>query len=139
MTRTKRQVRGYTLIEVLIAMMILALALTVLMRIFSGGLRNIAVSADYAHAVLLAEAQLAAAGSSEALAPGETYGNEDDKFRWTRTVEEYMAKEFEKVEKLPVTAFQVTVVVEWPNFGRTRRLNLSTIKLDRFHEAGETT
>jgi len=136
--RTERQVKGYTLIEVLVAMMILALALTVLMRIFSGGVRNIAGSADYGHAVLLAEAQLAAAGSSEALVPGETHGN-DDKFRWTRTVEAYMAKEFAKTEKLPVTAFQVTVAVEWTNFGRTRWLNLSTIKLDRLRGAGETT
>ena len=137
--RTKRLVKGYTLIEVLIAMMILALALTVLMRIFSGGLRSIAVSADYAHAVLLAEAQLAAAGSSEALVPGDTYGNDDDKFRWTRTVAAYVPNEFTEKEKLPVAAYQVTVVVEWPNSGRTRRLNLSTIKLDRLQGAGETT
>ena len=127
---TEKYIKGYTLIEVLIAMMILAMALTVLMRLFSGGLRNIAISADYTYAVLLAEAQLAVAGSSEALVPGETYGN-DDKFRWTRTVEEYMAEEFAETEKLPVAALQVTVVVEWPNVGRTRQLNLSTIKLDR--------
>jgi len=137
--RTERQVKGYTLIEVLVAMMILALALTVLMRIFSGGLRNIAVSADYGHALLLAEAQLAAAGSSEALAPGETYGNDDDEFRWTRTVEAYVPNEFTEGEKLPVAAYRVTVVVEWPNSGRTRRLNLSTIKLDHLREIGERT
>ncbi len=136
---TERQIKGYTLIEVLIAMMILALALTVLMRIFSGGLRNIAVSADYGHAVLLAEAQLASAGSGEALAPGETYGNDDDKFRWTRTVEAYVPNEFAERENLPVAAYQVTVVVEWPNSGRTRRLNLSTIKLDRLRGIGERT
>jgi general secretion pathway protein I len=136
---TKGQVKGYTLVEVLVAMMILALALTVLLRIFSGGLRNIAVSADYSHAALLAEAQLAVAGSSEALVPGETYGNDDDKFHWTRTVEAYVPTEFAEKENLPVAAFQVTVVVEWPNSGRTRRLRLSTIKLDRLREIGERT
>ena len=133
---TKGQIKGYTLIEVLVAMMILALTLTVLMRVFSGGLRNIAVSADYGHAVLLAEAQLAVAGLSEALVPGETHGN-DDKFRWTRTVEEYVANDLAETGKLSVAAFLVTVVVEWPNVGRTRQLNLSTIKLDRFQRPGE--
>jgi len=130
---TKRQIKGYSLVEVLVAMMILALALTVLMRIFSGGLRNIAVSADYSHAVLLAETQLAVAGSSEALVPGETHGN-DDKYRWTRTVDEYVAKEFTEAGELPVAAFRVTVAVEWPHVGRTRQLNLSTIKLHRLQE-----
>jgi general secretion pathway protein I len=133
---TKRRVEGYTLVEVLVAMMILALALTVLMRIFSGGLRNLSVSADYGYAVVLAEAQLAAAGSSEALVPGETRSS-DDKFRWTRTIEEYRAEEFTEMDKLPVTAFQVTVVVEWPNVSRTRQLNLSTIKLRRSQGTGK--
>jgi general secretion pathway protein I len=117
-------------------MMILALALTVLMRIFSGGLRNLGVSADYGYAVVLAEAQLAVAGSSEALVPGETRGN-DDKFRWIRTIEEYSAEEFAETDMLPVTAFQVTVVVEWPNVTRTRQLNLSTIKLHRLQGTGK--
>jgi len=53
---------GYTLIEVLVAFMILALALTVLLRIFSGGLRNVSVSSDYAIATLIAESRLAGAG-----------------------------------------------------------------------------
>jgi len=133
---TKRQIKGYSLVEVLVAMMILVLALTVLMRVFSVGLRNTAVSADYGRAVLLAEAQLAAAGSSEALVSGETHGN-DDKFRWTRIVDEYVAKNTTETEMLPVAAFRVTVVIEWPNSGRTRQLNLSTIKLDRLRGIGE--
>ena len=61
---------GYTLIEVLIAMMILALSLTVIFRIFSGGLRNIGIASDYSHAVMVAESVLAATGVTEALEPG---------------------------------------------------------------------
>ena len=69
--------RGYTLVEVLVAFVILAMTLTVLLRIFSGGVRNIAVSADYARAVLIAESQLAAAGIDEPFHAGETGGIED--------------------------------------------------------------
>ena len=60
--RSERRSGGYTLIEVLVAFMIMAMALTVLLRIFSGGVRNIDVSSDYARAVLIAESQLAATG-----------------------------------------------------------------------------
>jgi len=50
--------QGYSLIEVLVAFTILALTLTVLFRIFSGGLRNVDAAADYAMAVLVAEGKL---------------------------------------------------------------------------------
>jgi len=136
---TRRQSKGYTLIEVLVAMMILAMSLTVLMRIFSSGLLSMAISSDYAHAVLLAEAQLAAAGSSQVLVPGETYGNDDDKFRWTRTVEEYIPNDLEETERLPVAAYRVNVLIEWSHFASTRQVNLSTIKLHRLQGAGERT
>ena len=126
---------GYTLIEVLVAMMILAMALSVLMRIFSSGLQSVSASADYARAVLIAEAQLAATGSTETAVPGEIHGN-DDKFRWTRTVQEYAPTELGETQSLPVTPYRVTVVVEWPGRARARRLNLTTIKLDRPLRAG---
>ena len=154
--QTRSLASGYTLIEVLVAMMILAMALTVLMRMFSSGLQNMGTSADYAHAVLLAESQLAAVGSSETIRPGETSGSEQ-KFHWTRSVEDYhpgdephgqrnenrdaYTEGFRgrsigtgtggSLNELPVSAYQVTVVVEWPGRTRPRQVNLSTIKLNR--------
>ena len=63
---------GYSLIEVLVAFVILAMALTVLLRIFSGGLRNVDAATDYAQAVVIANAQMNSPGSIEPLQPGET-------------------------------------------------------------------
>jgi len=62
--RAKHQ-QGFSLIEILVAFVILAMSLTVIFRIFSGGLRNVALSEDYAQAVLVAESQLSAIGVSE--------------------------------------------------------------------------
>ena len=73
--------------------------------------------------------------SSEATVAGETYGS-DDKFRWTRTGEEYYPPEIEETEDLAVAAYRVTVVVKWPGKVRARRLNLTTIKLDRAQRVG---
>ena len=131
----KPQINGYTLIEVLVAMMILALALTVLMGMFSGGLRTLHTSADYAHAVLLAEGQLAAAGRSQATVAGESFGY-DDRFRWTRTVAAYHPPALAEIDNLAVTPYRVTVVVEWPGRSGERRLALTTIKLDRRKTGG---
>lgn len=135
---TSRPLKGYTLVEVLVAMVILALASTVLMRIFSAGLQSVALSSDYAHAVLLAESQLAAAGAGATITPGETSGIEGT-FHWTRHIAEYIPQDFSKTDQLPVPAYQVTVVVEWPNGENARRLHLSTIKLDRLQSSGGST
>ena len=120
---------GYSLIEVLVAFMILALALTVLLRIFSGGLRNVSVSSDYAVATLIAESRLAAAGIDVPLTPGETSGTEGERFEWTVSVQDYQPWPGYRSAAKGVDAYQVTVTVEWPNGNNTRRVGLSTIRL----------
>ena len=123
------RIKGYTLIEVLVALMILVLSLTVLLRIFSGGLRNIALAEDYARAVLVAEAQLASAGIDESLDVGRSYGEEQGQFRWTRIVDSYFPYQSDAQVTLPVSAFKITVVVEWPRSGRKHQIDLSSIQL----------
>lgn len=121
--------RGYTLIEVLVAFMIMAMALTVLFRIFSGGVRNVAVSADYARAVLIAESQLAAAGIDESLYAGDTSGVEGDTFTWTRSVTPYLPSPGYSSPVQGLRAWHVTVTVEWPHGDGRRSFDLSTVRL----------
>lgn len=125
----RRRSRGYTLIEVLVAFMILALALTVLLRIFSGGVRNIGVTSDYAEAVLIGESRLATAGIDETLAPGETSGVEGDGFHWTRRVTRYEPAMDYPTHVEGTRAYFVTVTVTWPNGDKKRSIDLSTVKL----------
>jgi general secretion pathway protein I len=120
---------GYTLIEVLVAFMILALALTVLLRIFSGGLRNVSVSSDYAIATLIAESRLAAAGIDAPLRPGETSGTEGARFEWTVNVQDYQPWPGYRSAAKGLDAYRVTVTVEWPHGDNTRSVGLSTVRL----------
>jgi general secretion pathway protein I len=120
---------GYTLIEVLVAFMILALALTVLMRIFSGGLRNVSVSSDYAMATLIAESRLAAAGIDVPLRPGETSGTEGERFEWTVSVQDYQPWPGYCSAASGLDAYRVTVTVAWPHGDNTRSVGLSTVRL----------
>jgi len=121
--------KGYTLIEVLVAMTILAMSLTVLFRIFSTGLLNIDVSAQYAKAVVVAETQLAAAGLENELRLGQTEGAIDEQFYWLRTVETYVQPGRSTDQDLPIAAFLVTVQVEWEHRGRSRQISLNSIRL----------
>ncbi len=134
--RGKFHSRGYTLIEVLVAFMILALALTVLLRIFSGGLRNVSVSSDYAQAALIAESQLAVAGLGGRLSPGVSRGEVDERFQWTQTVSAYSPFPGYAASAKNIPAFYVSVTVEWPHGNGTRSIDLATVRLLRVEDHG---
>jgi general secretion pathway protein I len=125
----RQRSRGYTLVEVLVAFMIMALALTVLLRIFSNGVRSVAVSSDYAQAVLIGESRLATAGVDDMLAPGETSGVDGRDFSWTRRVVEYQPAVDYSTYVKGTRAYYVTVTVTWPNGDKKRSIDLSTVKL----------
>ena len=125
----KRRSCGYTLIEVLIAMMILALSLTVIFRIFSSGLRNIGIASDYSHAVMVAESVLAATGVTETLESGETSGRLFEKYLWVRSVTPYQPNDEPASDDPPVSAYRVSVTVEWSAKGVTRSFDLNTLRL----------
>ena len=125
----RRRSRGYTLVEVLVAFVIMAMALTVLLRIFSGGVRKVAVSSDYAKAVLIAESRLATAGIDDTLAPGETDGIENGRFRWMRVVSDYEPSTDYNSTVRGLHAYHVTVTVSWPNGEKERRVELSTVRV----------
>ena len=120
---------GFTLIEVLVAFMILTLSLTVLFRIFSGGLASVATSGDYSRAVQIAESQLAAAGISEPLTPGVTYGDAGDLYQWQRTVEQYVPNGESGYLQGPVSAYRVGIEVSWTRDGREKKVRLDTMRL----------
>jgi len=127
--KRKRHCHGYTLIEVLIAMTILALSLTVIFRIFSGGLNKIDIASDYAQAVMVAESVLAASGNTQTLQAGVSNGSLFEKYRWVRTVTPYHAPGEPSFDDLPLHVYRVSVDVAWPARRGERSLNLSTLKL----------
>ena len=132
--RGKQQ--GFSLIEILVAFMILALSLTVIYRIFSGGLRNVTLSEDYARAVLVAESQLAAVGITEPLQAGVDSGEWDQRFRWQRVIDIYQPWEQDRQLDAPMQAYRVTVSVDWEHAGQTRQVSLSSVRLKQLDSTG---
>ena len=123
---------GFTLIEVLVAFMILTLSLSVLFRIFSGGLSNVSVAGDYTQAVLLAESQLAVVGRSEPLDVGESYGEMDERFRWQRIIERYTPWEDDTTSStVPLSGYRITVQVSWTRNGRDRQFTLESLRVQK--------
>lgn len=127
----KRASAGFSLIEVLVAFVILALTLSVMMRIFSGGLRNVDLADDYSRALLLAETRLAELSVQPV--EGEASGEFDGKYRWRSTIHPWVddaGAPGAGAQPLPVRLMEIEVRVAWGEEGnRPREIGLSTLQL----------
>ncbi len=74
--------KGFSLLEILVAFAIMAVALTIVMRIFGSGVNNAVISEEYTLAVQIAESLMARVGAEIPLRAGEISGNEGDTYRW---------------------------------------------------------
>lgn len=120
--------RGFSLIEILVAFVILSLTLAVIMQIFSGGLRNIQRSDDYGRALYLAESRLAALGVEQPLREGVMSGELDRRFRWQALVQPYRETAADE-SQLKFVLYRATVAVDWDDGGRAQRIELSSLRL----------
>ena len=119
---------GFSLLEVLVAFSILALALGVLLQAFSTGMRGVTQSGLYSRAMLVAESKLAQAGRDESLYEGEYSGEFDDVFRWRIRVVPYETGDLDP-RKLEVDPVAVRVEVEWDEGDRIPRIALNGLRL----------
>jgi type II secretion system protein I len=114
--------RGFTLLEVLVALTILALAIVTLMQLSSQGLRLLRLSDDYQQAVLVADR---VARAADGLEVGVQAGREG-RFEWERRValapvpEELVAGAGPEVR-----LYALTVAVRW---GGRRTLELASLR-----------
>jgi len=128
----KRASAGFSLLEILVAFVILALTLSVIMQIFSGGLRNAGFADDYSRAVLLAESKLAELGAQPA--EGETEGVFGEKYRWRSVIRPWAGDADTPgmgAQLLPVRLMEIEVRVAWGEQGGSgsREIGLSTLQL----------
>jgi len=121
----KRQ-RGFTLIEIIVSLAILAVALGALFQSFSTGLRATAVTDRQAAAVMLAQSLLDRIGQDIPLAAGEQAGVSDDGLRWSIAIAPSPLIAPERRADSPLLPFDVVVTVASDG---GRPLTLTTLRL----------
>ncbi len=119
---------GFTLLETLVAMMILSISLTVILQLFSGGLRSERLSDDYTRAVFYAREKMEEILLVEKLSNEVAEGEFDDGFRWKAEIAYIEPDEEEKI-KTPVETFSITVEVNWKSGIQEKHFEISTLKI----------
>jgi|HigsolmetaAR203D_1030402.scaffolds.fasta_scaffold01791_6 general secretion pathway protein I len=124
--------RGFTLLEVIVAFSVLALALALLLGALSGGTRQVRWSADAGRAALLAQSLLDQTGVGEALRPGRSEGVlEGGRYRWTLEVEPYDDPAWPRpaTGALSPRLMHLRLTMTWGEGGPRERLQLATLRL----------
>lgn len=128
--------RGFSLLEVLVAFVILSLVATALFRLFSGALGNASAADDYSRAMLVAESALAEAAATKPLRDATQTGSADEgRIAWTTRVAPYappgISADLERAaETMPIRLYRITSEVTFPSpSGRQRTFALATTRI----------
>jgi len=121
---------GFTLIEVVVALAILGIVLTVIIELFAGGLRLARASKEYTQAVNYANAKLEEFASRETLEEGTTEGEFNETFHWRVTMDKINLLPVDKPweVKPPVQLFKIRVDVLWKPGSKERSAGVETYR-----------
>ena len=126
------QSAGFTLLEVVVALAIAAMALGGLFQAGSGGMFAVDTAARAQEAVQRAQSHLAAVGRDAALVQCDFTDDDGGGFRWrlrVRPVATHQALAPGSNSAVPATLYDVEVAISWPGRSGDRSVVLKTLRL----------
>jgi general secretion pathway protein I len=126
--------RGFTLLEVIIALMIAGMAAVVLFEAAGSGLHETQTASMYDQAVVRAKSRLAAATHGTKLTAGDWSGDDGGGFRWRLHVVPVASASLRSIGvvgpraagSVPVVLYAVNVWIGWNDGGSERDVRLDT-------------
>jgi general secretion pathway protein I len=130
----RRGNRGFSLLEVLVAFTVLALALGTLLPLLANVTNSARVSESYAHALMIAESRMAVLSAALAANGSASYrgmSGSSDGFSWAESVRDY-ATDNRATGVAGMLPRQLEVRVSWSDGSRTREVGLTSIRLSAY-------
>jgi len=127
----ERAPHGFTLLEVVVALAIAAMALVGLFQAASGGLFAVDRAARAEEAVQRAQSHLAAVGRNAALVQGEFTDDDGGGYHWRLRVQPVATRQVlaDGNSAANLTLFDVEVGISWPGRNGDRSVVLKTLRL----------
>jgi prepilin-type N-terminal cleavage/methylation domain-containing protein len=120
---------GFTLVEMLVAITLMALLLLPLMRSFSSGLLVKSRSDVLTEATVIAETELETIAANPAFNGESSYDRRQGRYSIHMSVGRYTIGTFD--DRLPVQPYEIHVTVSWPEGAQTHSVALRTLRLAR--------
>jgi prepilin-type N-terminal cleavage/methylation domain-containing protein len=130
-THRSNRNQGFLLIEVVVALAILGVGLTVIIELFSGGLQLARASMEYTKAVNYARMKMEEITAKPAMEEGTEEGESEDKiFRWQVGVKKVDLLSIDKSVdyKPPIELYQVKIDVFWKSGTREKSTGVESLK-----------
>lgn len=126
-----RQCRGFSLLEILVAFVIMALTLGVLLQVFSSGLRTAMVAEEYGEATRLAGSLLTEVSVVRPLERGERSGEfEGTPYRWQVAVAPLSMQALAPNASERFDTLEIVVRVSWAAGRGERDVELRSLRLE---------
>ncbi len=118
--------KGFTLLEVLVAIALLGIAIAVVLQLFSANLRAIATSGDYISAATKAEAKMREILDNDELSEKSWSETTDDGYRIDVSINDVLKA---RTENLQVRLLELDLIIHWTKGTKDRSLTLRTLKM----------
>ncbi len=118
--------KGFTLLEILVALAILGIAIAVVVQLFSANLRAISASEDYLSAVAKADSKMRELLEDEKLAEKTWSESTEDGYSVDVTISRALK---ERTDKLQMDLLEVSLVLRWTKGPKEKSVNLKSLKV----------
>jgi general secretion pathway protein I len=126
--QTARSQRGFSLLEVIAAIMLLAIAFTALMKVAGASISLTHNAAEHSEAAMWARSLLDSAFVGEAVRPGSSSGRFDQRFRWKLDVTPWH-QAVAPPPDAPLQLYQLDLDVLWGPPAHPRSAHFRTLRL----------
>ena len=120
---------GFSLLEVIVALAIMAMGFVTVLQLFSGSIRSLSLSEQYLKGTTLAHSKLGELEvNNYSVTEYEGIFPDEKNYRWQLQVSPHTSSLNSKEHNIQLS--EVTLNVLWEEAGKTRDIEISTLKVD---------